>query len=284
MRDTVCLVGFASNTMKFYKQERRKADIWSVNFAVTKHKISPLKVLLELHDTNSLSKHPSFREHWKWLQKPHSFPIYMQEPHPLVPSAVKYPYEEACELTKGLIKGGESVKYFTSSFDFLMALAILKGYENIKVYGYEMATETEYAYQRPGQTFWVGLALGLGKTVTFHENSEVFKSKVYAYEGSQMISRQALEKLKQDLETQLNQTLGKQNHLGGQITEKLSSKQDATKLQEEYVKTDQQTHMISGGLRVVEILIRQCDLLETDSTLISNIEQKKVDQIEVKQP
>ena len=129
-------------------------------------------------------------KHWEWLQKEQDFPVYMLEADPEVPSSVKYPLEEVVDAflddfklwdkeTEELVR----VEYFTSSIAYTFALAALKGYEHIEVYGIEMSSNTEYIFQRDCVAFWEGVCLGRGIAIDNHCGWDIFKRPLYGYNG-----------------------------------------------------------------------------------------------------
>lgn len=83
-------------------------------------------------------------------------PVYMQKVEPCVPHSLPYPIEAiAAEL------GDE----FSSSVDYMMAAAIYFGYDEIRLYGIIMGHKSEYARQRPGLKYWIGVARAKGIAV-----------------------------------------------------------------------------------------------------------------------
>lgn len=104
--------------------------------------------------------------------------------------------------------------YCTSSPQWMMALAMLKGIREIHIYGIHLSTEQEYVDQRPGFEFLIGCLLGPGKRtmtvkaglrryesqdgiVVLPEASPVLSSKFqYAFQPS---PRRALDPLKWQL-------------------------------------------------------------------------------------
>jgi hypothetical protein len=117
--------------------------------------------------------------HWTWLQTKHGKPVYMQERDARVPDSIAYPLKEAQELA--------GVKMFSSTFAYMAALAILKGYEEIYICGVELSA-TEYQYQANSYLFWFGfLRARLGdkvsNAVTFVEGN-IFDAPLYGYEGA----------------------------------------------------------------------------------------------------
>ena len=141
----------------------------------------------------------SYKEHWEWLQKEHPFPIYMLEKYPDVPSSVAYPLEDIAEKLLPNVRRGKdwetSVRndYFTSSFAWMCALALYEGFRTIEVYGFEMATNTEYLYQKGSTEFWLGVAAGMGVKVLVPTGCQLLQGKIYGRDVSRMINRQRLE-------------------------------------------------------------------------------------------
>lgn len=112
-------------------------------------------------------------DHWQWLQRCGK-PVYMLRPHPDVPTSVAYPLDQAVR-TFGA--------YFTSSPAYMVALAILEGYEELALYGLEMANDEEYAHQRPCVEYLLGWARGRGCTVSIPRGSCVLQApSLYGYE------------------------------------------------------------------------------------------------------
>jgi len=138
------------------------------------------------------------RKHYEWLQRKQPFPIYMQEDYPDIPSAVRFPIEDAKALIsklKRIMPDGSmaEIALFGSSVDYAIALGILKGYKKIEIIGVEMATDTEYSFQRPAMYFWSGVAAGMGVEIIVSHVSVLFEGLMYGYEGGVMIDRQKFE-------------------------------------------------------------------------------------------
>ena len=100
--------------------------------------------------------------------------IYMQEKHPSVPCSVKYPLNEIID---------EFGNYFTNSISYMIALAIYEGFDEIGVWGVDMATDSEYGHQRPSCEYFLGIAVGKGIKVYVHPAADLLKTKtLYGYE------------------------------------------------------------------------------------------------------
>ena len=73
--------------------------------------------------------------------------VYLQEENPMFKGSRRYPIEEM------LAKYGED--RLTSSAAFLMALAIERKPERIRLFGLDMTTTPEYSAQRPGMKMMI---------------------------------------------------------------------------------------------------------------------------------
>lgn len=91
-----------------------------------------------------------------------------------------YPYKEVVEEFK--------CDYFTSTVDYAIALALLWGHRDIDLFGVTLEAGSEYTYQRPGCSFWCGVAAGRGVKITVHDPSSLLrceKGMIYGYETEQ---------------------------------------------------------------------------------------------------
>ena len=109
-------------------------------------------------------------------------PIYMQDSHDDISNSVKYPKDEVIKYF-----GRE---LFQSSVDYMVALAIYEGYEEIYLYGVDMQVNEEYSYQKPSCSYWLGVAEGKGIKVYMPPECDLLKS-YYSY-GYDDIKRNAL--------------------------------------------------------------------------------------------
>ena len=109
-------------------------------------------------------------------------PVYMQEAYPDVPPAVKYPLDEMIkEFGVPRKKDGEAPDaYFTNTISFMLALGIYQGFEEIHVYGVDMAVGTEYDSQRPSCEYYLGIAKGRGIKIYLPLESDLLKTR-YTY-------------------------------------------------------------------------------------------------------
>lgn len=96
-----------------------------------------------------------------------------------VNGSVVYPLEEVIKKT--------GTTYFTSSFDYMAAYALLYHLEvadidEIQIIGFNFQGGEEYERQLPGASYWIGRLEGEGIKVSVQENSAVKKAyKMYAF-------------------------------------------------------------------------------------------------------
>lgn len=109
-------------------------------------------------------------------------PIYMQEVYPEIPASVAWPRNEINAWTVAMFGPEAEVDYFTSTPGQMIVTAIFEGYGEIQLYGIDLLQAEEYAYQRPGAEYWIGVARGLGIKVLVPPSSAILKANyVYGY-------------------------------------------------------------------------------------------------------
>jgi hypothetical protein len=69
-----------------------------------------------------------------------------------------------------------NTEYFSNTISYMMALAIDEGYKKIRLYGCDMMTQAEYAWEKGGIEYWIGRAEGVGVTVEVNEGSSLLKT------------------------------------------------------------------------------------------------------------
>ena len=187
---TLALVGFAPSTRKQAPWDDESITIAGLNeeykFPWFKRKSGNL-IWFQIHDRAVFSRPNNHNDphHWEWLQEKHEFPIYMQQEWKDIPSSVNFPVEDIYK---------EFGNYFTSTMPFIMAWAVLNGYKRLELYGLDMASGTEYLYQRPNMHYFIGFLRGKGIDIYIPPNSKLMKGYAkYAYEDMSLGYRQELE-------------------------------------------------------------------------------------------
>lgn len=182
--NTVCIVGSHPRTRAEMDFSRTDCDIWVFNEAMSTEWATKADAVFQMHE-EAIWRNPKNRndpKHFEWLKSGQTPTIIMQDKYDDVPQSEKYPLDEiVAELIPHLTKQGNPVKYFASSIDYALALAVYRGYKRIEVYGVELETQTEYTYQRTGFGLWCGMAAGRGIEVDLHV--AIFDFPLYGYEG-----------------------------------------------------------------------------------------------------
>lgn len=270
---SVALYGFATTTREGIWQS--KADeFWSIVWAY-KYKTPPLSRLLEMHPIwmQAQSQKPEYvkaREHWAWLKANTEIPVYMLQAHPAVPMAVCYPIRAA----QALVPPSRRRAVFSSSYDYLMALAILEGFGRIECYGFEMGSETEYRYQREGAAYWIGYCDAAGIELVLPENTALLRKKMYGYEGGSMIYRQDLERMKAIRERQKRDAFARLANLEGQLkaTNMVFQNPKWRKLAAERDEQYRIALVCAGALQECEYYLAEIDLEEPSEELVDPME------------
>lgn len=111
-------------------------------------------------------------------------PVYMTEPEERFPTAVRLPIEDLTRVIFGGIEvGNPSGCYWTNTIAYMVALAVVEGFQEIHVYGVDMVNAEEYLTQRPGVTFVLGVAVGRGIRVVLPKGCALmFARDRYGYE------------------------------------------------------------------------------------------------------
>ena len=192
----VALVGFASSTNKHIWDLPEDVPIWSLNDAFNKG-FPRLDMVFDPHHIEHI-QHPAYikgrEDHSRidWLKDNTETPLLMLKAYDEVPMAEAYPINEVIEML-----GNTDDVPLTSTFSLMMGYALLKGYERIYVYGFNMGVEYEYKHQYPGGMAMIWFARGRGvEVIGPGKESRLFQpTRIYGFEGTAMIVRRQLEKV-----------------------------------------------------------------------------------------
>ena len=159
-------------------------EIWGINDNAMK--LKRFDVLFDIHSLDWIKSKERDEGYYDWLCKLDK-PVIMQKHFEDIPTSEEFPYKDYVN------KYGE---IFFSSFDWMMAYAIEKGYKDIQLYGIDMAVQEEFLYQRPSAMYWIGLARGLGVKIAIQEDSALNTKSLYGFsDSSPQIIAQTLVKI-----------------------------------------------------------------------------------------
>lgn len=169
---TVAIVGFAPSWQQAPWADKH-IEKWSLNEG---HLMMPsVDRWFQMHPRWCWEKNMRDASYLDWVRGI-AEPVYMLEAYADIPTAVRYPLEHIKQRF-----WPDDPAYLTSTFAYMLALAIDEGFEAIQVWGVDLSTDEEYGYQRAGAEYLIGLARGMGIKVTVPVNCPMLKSPLYGF-------------------------------------------------------------------------------------------------------
>jgi len=154
----IAIIGKCSNSRSDAPMGLPGWEIWGLAW-------DPLPIchrMFEMHQEwrNFLGNPTDAEAHRSWLSD-QLVPVYMLKKEHDIPTSVEYPMDEVAESIGRTCYG---TPYIESSIAYMMALALLelKAGDRIGIWGCDLSTGGEYAYQRPNMEYLIGLARGRG--------------------------------------------------------------------------------------------------------------------------
>lgn len=195
--DVAAIIGFAAQSRGYAPWNNPKIDLFGLNEELAwaawlnnkdpnqrwwKAKEENVAGWYQIHNYDTFSRETNHNDplHFEWLKKEHPFPIFMQDVYPDIPSSVKFPIEEIQKE----FRTPDGKKYFTSSISYILCHLYMLGYKRIEIYGFEMASNTEYAFQRPNASWIAGRLRARGVDIYVPPISNFLSGKVYAFEDN----------------------------------------------------------------------------------------------------
>ena len=186
----------------------------------------------ELHDAEYLGRTARVEtpdepeRHLNWLKaQDGTRPIYMLRQHPDIPASVAYPIDAMVDRFG---------RYFTSTVGYMLGLAIARILdarahpsvpepgEWIGLFGIDLASDNEYAAQRPNAEYLIGYARGCGIPVYVPDTAAVTHAAgLYGYEPAPehqgLVTEWFLTKHRAEYQEKCNAELARMNTLDGVI-------------------------------------------------------------------
>ena len=208
---TVCIVGMAPTSRDLVPEEPADGrEFWGLNQG---HNYYPPQILkrftrwFQVHPWEEMvPRQTPENHHLEWLANC-GIPVYLEEVNPQVPTGVRYPYEDVVSYFGGA--------YLTSALAFMLALAVYERFEEIRVFGVDMATNTEYEDQRPCFEFLLGFAIAQGTRVWLPPGSPLLKGPLYA--KTVHVTTSTIERRMREWVTQRDKMLAKYNMMSGRV-------------------------------------------------------------------
>ena len=169
----VAIVGFAPSTRDKAPYNDPNWEIWTLNefqSILPAGGANNITRWFEIHQRDTVLNSCRDASYMEKL-KASTIPIMMCEKYDDIPMSVAYPLDD-------IIKALET-DYFTNSISYMIAYAIYTGYEEIAIYGVDMAQDEEYAKERPSVEYFVGYARAKGIPVYIPPESDICKVPYY---------------------------------------------------------------------------------------------------------
>ena len=165
----VAIVGGSPSTQMKAPFEDPEFDIWVLGNQINDYNGKRISRIFEIHD--NLSEHSP--EYPKFLANL-GIPMIVGDKFPIHDDHIKVFNKE---------KAKNILPFFSSSIAYMMAQAIMEEYDEIHLYGVDMAiSDHEYFKQRPDMYAWITYAESNGITVKIPEESSLYKG--YYDEGT----------------------------------------------------------------------------------------------------
>ena len=197
---TVRILGSAKNLRDVPAETPEGVEVWLSNNPTTTLLRCPRAInywtrWFNLHSKKHIvGTYPSAWSYYKDEAK--GRPVYLLKAQPDIPTSVAFPYkaiQEAFATAKG------PNRYFTCSICWLIAFAIMEGFERIELWGFELRDTTPgsaFAWERPCVAYWIQVAKDRGVNVFYQDeitrlyeagkmtpgDPDEFTDRLYGYE------------------------------------------------------------------------------------------------------
>lgn len=184
MKKKVAILGSVSHRVKA-PYDDLEFEIWGINDLYTCPDVKRWDRWFQLHDPAFYGTADTRQGFEAMLQRYAKMdcPVYLFKEHPQIPNTLSFPYEELVE---------EFGSYFNNTISWMIAFAIREGFEEIHIYGVDMAHSSEYGSQRPSCEYFLGIAQGRGIKIYTPPESTLLKT-AYLY-GYQEVEENAYKK------------------------------------------------------------------------------------------
>jgi len=169
----VAIVGFAESSREFAPFDDLTVEIWGMNALYRPGFLKRADRWFEIHNRALIETKLETRRPNGYLDWLRGFPgpVYMQQGWDDIPTSVRYPLKAVVDLVG---------PYLTSTVSMMLGLAILEGFDEISLFGVDMAVE-DYQDQRAGAEYLLGFARAKGTTILIPEESPLLNAPIYGY-------------------------------------------------------------------------------------------------------
>lgn len=260
LKPKVCIVGFADGHRDLAPWDSDEHEFWGINRL---HIVLPDRRFdrwFELHSLEDFYSSDDHADHREWLTR-FGGPIYIRSRD--LDVAAEWGIEAEAYPLEAVLNEFET-SYFNNTVSYLLALAIVMGFEEIHMYGVDMAQDTlfqaEYRQQRPSCEYFIGVANGRGIPVKLPDGSDLMvTSHLYGFEDDQhqkkMVARmQELSNRKEQMRAEMQRhehEAGSAATLGSELEGALRNTLNALQLQ--YPAPGQTLVELIADLRTLEL-------------------------------
>lgn len=121
------------------------AEVWTTSTVL----LQPETKLESISKVFAIDVYPQVRDSLTIAQK-HNIPIISTRDYATEP----YPWKEIIATFKS--------KYFRNTMSYMLAMAIYKAYEKLRLYGVDQGPDYDYIANKPYVMYWLGVATGRG--------------------------------------------------------------------------------------------------------------------------
>lgn len=196
----IALIGKAPSSVLLAPYDDPAWEVWILNTLGSANEVPRWDRQFEIHDLEVAKLNPG--DYVEWLKK-QDRPIYLRDdPPPEFRNGIRYPLGPILETFKHCSGRG----YLTNTVSMMIALALYEHTQgqtvsDIGLWGIDMAQHglaqghngwftSEYARQRPSVEYWIGIAEGMGISVTIPDQSDILKTAcIYGYQHTEAFKK-----------------------------------------------------------------------------------------------
>lgn len=173
----VTLLGFGPSS---HGEREITGEVWSLNDCYQGVAMDILKRTTRVYELHSFAKrefymakdgHPHYWHLNRLGEMGHR--IIMQMPHPQIWNSEAFPLQRALAEFP--------FKYYVGTPPYMVVHALLDGFTEIRIYGFDQM-DWQHRLQRECFAFWIGMAAGMGKTVSGEITFLNQHTRLYGYE------------------------------------------------------------------------------------------------------
>lgn len=198
-RKKVAIVGFASNTLHLVPWQDPEFEIWGMNQGHMNFQRRADR-WFEMHSPEFTAdvRDPNYLDFLRECP----VPIYMIDAYEEYPNSMRFPIEDA------IAYAGRD--YFMSSVAFMLAIAGMEKFQEVHLYGINLAIGSEYFYEKPNAEWWLGKLEAQGiRIVVPHASALLKQYRRYGY----FVDREPAGMTKVLLQSRINEYRGRAEKL-----------------------------------------------------------------------